>query len=192
VQIKTIFILLFISVVAFSYRLPFNQQQRIYFGETLKERSFHNFSFKIDAKNSSDSATEYKIDKSMKNSDDLLTYILSNLFLNHKESLVSFQKKHKITRNKSYFRLYDNKMPVIVYGNDKKVTDYSLNEDFRPEIWLNNEKSYPVKVIFKKDGNLIMAEFSEYNNQKLNYLIPSKVIITVDNKDTQIYQLTFK
>ena len=180
-QIKTIIILFFISVMAFSYKLPFAQQQHIYFNETIKKESYKKFSFKVDEK-------EYKIDKSSKNSDDLLTYILGNIFINHKKSLVNFKKAHKIS-GKSYFRLYNDYMPVLVYGNDKKVTDYTT-DDFKPEIWVNNEKAYPVKVIFKKDGKLIIVEFPEYKNKKFKFLIPSKVIITIDG-ETKTYLLTF-
>ena len=182
-QIKKVIILLLASTVIFSYKLPFSQQQRIYSGETLKEKSYKNFSFKVDDK-------EYNIDNSAKQSDDLLTYIMGNLFTNHKASLSSFQKKHGITNSKSYFRLYKEVMPVIVYGNDKKIENYNDN-NFKPEIWLNQEESYPVKVIFKKDDKIIIAEFPEYNNQKFKYLFPTKVVITI-GEEKKVYQLTFK
>ena len=182
-QIKNIIILLFVSITIFSYKLPYSQQQRIYFSETLDNKSYNKISFKVDEK-------EYKISSSSKDSDDMLTYILSNLFIGHKTSLINFQKKHKISTSKSYFRLYDDSMPVLVYGNDKKITDYS-SEDFKPEIWINNEKAYPVKVIFKKDDKIVVADFSEYSNKKLNFLFPSKVTLTIDG-EKKVYQLTFK
>jgi len=182
VQIKKIIILLFVSVTVFSYKLPYSQQQRIYFTETLQSKAYNKISFKVDEK-------EYEITSSSKNSDDILSYVIANLFIGHKKSLINFQKKHKISTSKSYFRLYDDSMPVLIYGNNKKVLDYNT-DDFKPEIWINNEKAYPVKAVFKKDDKIVIAEFSEYSNKKFNFLFPSKVTIIVDGVKKDYY-LTF-
>jgi len=180
VRTKIIFILLIVSLNSFSYILPYFQQQRIYFKETIKSKSYNKVSFKIEDK-------EYTIDKSMKSSKDPLTYILSNLFTSHEKALNRFLKKHHINSIKKHYTLF-NDIPTIVYGSDKK-TNISEENGFISQIWLNNEKAYPVKAIFKLNNEVVIAEFNEFNNLKYKYMFPTKVTITVNGTKT-VYQLT--
>lgn len=179
-RIKIIFILLFISLNSFSYILPYFEQQRIYFNETLKSETYNSVKFKANDK-------EYEINKSTISSEDPLTYILSNLFIYHKTSLIKFLKKHKINSAKKYYILF-NDTPTIVYGNNKKTTSYDI-DNLKSEIWLNNEHAYPVKAIFKLNDKLIIAEFNEYHNAKYKYMFPSKVTLIVNGEKT-VYDLT--
>jgi hypothetical protein len=168
------------SLNLFAYKLPFFQQQSIYFKETLKNKSYNSFSFKIDGK-------DYTINASSQDSTDPLIYVLSNIFINHDKSLNKFVKKHNVDKTKSYYTLFDD-APVIVYGNEKKINSYDI-DNLVSEIWLDNEQAYPVKVVFKLNENLIIAEFSEYHNQKYKYMFPTTLTLIV-NGEKKVYQLS--
>ncbi len=177
---KIIFILLLISLSSFSYILPYFQQQSVYFKETIKRKSYNKIHFKANEQ-------EYTINNSTIKSEEPLLYVLSNLFIYHEKALTRFLKKHKINSLKKYYTLF-NDTPTVVYGNDKKTTTYDI-DNLKSEIWLDNEHAYPVKVVFKLNDKLVIAEFNEYYNSKYKYMFPSKVTLTV-NGDKTVYELT--
>ena len=176
---KLIFLFLIVSVSLYSYILPYFQQQSIYFKETLKGKSYNSLKFKTEDK-------EYILNKSSLNDNDALVYVLANLFLFHKNSLNNFAGKHKIDRTKFHYELF-NETPCVVYGTSKKNKTYDI-DNLKPEIWLDNEKAYPVKVVFKRGNDLIIAQFNEYRNMKYKYLFPTKVTLNV-NGNKKVYVL---
>ena len=179
-QTKLIFILLLITLNSYSYILPYFQQQGVYFKETIKSKSYNKIRFKSNGE-------EFTINKSTLNSENPLIYVLSNLFIYHENALIRFLKGHHINSAKKYYTLF-NDTPTVVYGNDKKVTSYDI-DNLISEIWLNNEHAYPVKAIFKLGDKLVIAEFNEFNNLKYKYMFPSKVTLIVNGEKT-VYELT--
>ncbi len=167
---KITFLFLF-PIFLFGYTFPFYTAEDVYFSQVNK-KSVETIDF---------IANDNKYQLFSGSNKSIFETVLADLFIGGENKLTQFAKKYNITLNKKHLELI-NKNPSIAYGSEKK--DNSISQ-----IWLQNETGFPLKVLVEVNGEKVILNFLEFNNNKYGYLFPTKISFEQNGKET-IYQIT--
>ncbi len=167
---KITFLFLF-PIFLFGYTFPFYTAEDVYFSQ-INKKSVETIDF---------NANDNKYQLFSGSNKSIFETVLADLFIGGENKLTQFAKKYNITLNKKHLELI-NKNPSIAYGSEKK--DNSISQ-----IWLQNETGFPLKVLVEVNGEKVILNFLEFNNNKYGYLFPTKISFEQNGKET-IYQIT--